>query len=179
MKSRLLNKKTGTGWDAPTEKWHYKEDQQVTKKVWNGIADKLNQLKSTLKVKGKPLAQYNLKDVFQSEDPEVKRAGYQVRSLINQYVSETFDAATLAKFKQDYGSNVTDWLTRGKRASTGFKSALYKKASAEITIESDVNDDLNHIASILKDKDLNPMKVQAALQVIKQAKSKIGYLDKI
>ena len=178
MKSRLLNKQ-GAGWDAPTDKWHYKEDQQVTKRVWNGIAEKLNQLKSTLKIHGKPLAQFNLADVFNSEDPEVKRTGYQVRSLINQYVSEAFDTTTLNKFKQDYGSNVTDWLTRGKRASTGFKSALYKSASAKITVESDLNDDLDHIASIIQSKQLTTQRVQAALRVIRQAKSKIGYLDKI
>ncbi len=168
MISHLLRKKA---WGGPLEKWNYREDREMLKKVWKGITGKLNELRSTMKVKGKPLSNFNLNQLFTSQDPEERRAGYQIRSAINQYVNESFDEATLNRFKANYGANVTDWLTQTVKASK-------KAKEKDFSIEADLSEDLDKISSLVTKK-LDTVTASKVQNVIKQAKSKIGYLDKI
>jgi hypothetical protein len=130
VKSKLLAKRSAD-WGAEDTRWHQREDSQAVKSVWNGIANKVHQLKNSLQVKGQSLGQFlsqhSMADLFSSPDPEVKRTGYQLRSLINQFVAEEFDANVLTRFKAEAGNNVTDWLAKDRkvgrktRPSTGLR----------------------------------------------------------
>ena len=119
IKSKLFSKRSAD-WGLD-DKWIGREDTRAVNSVWYGIAKKLDQLKETLQVKGRPLGQFLAKhpvsELFSSQDPEVKRTGYQLRSLINQFVSNEFEESVLNRFKAHAGNNVTDWLTKGKTRS--------------------------------------------------------------
>lgn len=122
MKKSRLFKKRAVDWAGPIDKTLHRQDQQMVKSVWNGIANKLHQLKQNLKVKGQPLgaflSQHPISELFTSNDPEVKRTGYQLRSLINEFVTSEFETSVLNRFKEEAGSNVTQWLDKtGKQAS--------------------------------------------------------------
>lgn len=125
IRSRLLNKHA-VDWAGPIDKTVHRDDQRAVSSVWAGINNKLHQLKQTLKIKGQPLASFlgrnPISELFTSNDPEVKRTGYQLRSLISEFVASEFETSVLNRFKAEEGSNVTQWLDKsGKTAASGLR----------------------------------------------------------
>jgi hypothetical protein len=123
----MYTHKSAIDWAGPVDKYNQRQDRDTVKKVWNGIVSKVEQLKQTIKVRGRSLDQYlnghPVRSLFFSNDLDARKAGYDLRRIILDYVQSEFDQTTLNKFKQTNGTNVTDWLTK----TSTYKARLLNK----------------------------------------------------
>lgn len=129
--SKLFKRRADWGRDNGI---HGKQDAKAVETVVHGIADQINNIKDTFKVKSESLNQFLAKNpitaLFNSEDPYVKDAGRQLQRKIHGYV-ESFEDSVKNRFKGSKGTNTIDWIcnalgqqktsSREKRNTTGLR----------------------------------------------------------
>lgn len=108
-------------WKGVDHKIHYREQTTRAKAVWKEVQGQFQILNDEYLIKGEPLSKwlnhYGLGPLLHSKDMAVKKALNHVREVLKDTVKPIseggrFRENELQAFKQQYGSNVTDWLFR-------------------------------------------------------------------
>ena len=111
-------------------KIHLQDQNQWAKKVWNGLRRQFSGLLTQYKIKGVDLQEwiqtYGIQGLFaaQEKDPAIRKALNDIRKTLKETVTSVDDGGQFRNneidaFRQEYGSNVADWLyqlTGAKRA---------------------------------------------------------------
>jgi len=146
-KSKLLKKRASA---VDDNKAIGKEDRYAVKTVGNALKAKFEELKSTLEVRGYSnlgafLEKHPISALFgppgpeKRMDPDIQRAGIQLRTLINNFLTDKHSQTKLigqelapsaiARFKAEE-PNLTQWLDKQsskKQAQFKFKSKFLQK----------------------------------------------------
>ncbi|MEI6387115.1 MAG: hypothetical protein WCQ50_10790 [Spirochaetota bacterium] len=108
-------------WSGRDPKIHLDETRAMAQRGWNTLIQQFQTLGEQYQIKGAPLrewvTQYGVGPLLHSKDAAVRRAMNHVRKALQECIKSreeggTFRANELAAFKDEYGTNVTDWLFR-------------------------------------------------------------------
>ena len=104
-KSRLLRKrsKIELDWDPQTRRDLGREESRTSDKVFRDLKTYVQQLKSQFNIT------QPLKDVFNSNNYNIKMLGNKLRSAVENWIN-TKSTKEKTYFKEQYGSNITDLL---------------------------------------------------------------------
>jgi hypothetical protein len=131
--ARLL--KRADAWDGVDTRIHQQDTHAWSKRVWTGLSQQFQTINQNYKIKGIALREwikeYGIGTLLQSQDPAVRKATADLRTLLKDYVAHVdeggqFRNNEIAAFKKEFGSNVTDWLY--KLTGAGPRQASVKKA---------------------------------------------------
>lgn len=122
--AKLLTKRADA-WEGVDAKTYNRDVRSWANRVLNGINQQFHTIMNSYKIKGVAfkdwVEHYGLPALLQSQDPAVRKATSEIRSHLKDFVMEgNFRDNEVTAFRQQYGSNVTDWLymmTNKKRAN--------------------------------------------------------------
>ena len=106
-------------WSGRDPKIHLDETRVLAKRGWVQLTQQFQILNEQYQIKGAPLRdwidQYGVGPLLHSKDAAVRRAMNHVRKALQDSVRSTEEGGTLrmnelAAFREEYGTNVTDWL---------------------------------------------------------------------
>ena len=110
-----MAKLTKKSWDADTDRYHFREDSARDRQTANKIAMAINQLLHRTRVPGMDKSlfeiaheQGSLSAVVKATDPVVKRAYFQFRSKLEQFM-DTLETSEKNAFYKIHGQNPLDW----------------------------------------------------------------------
>lgn len=94
-------------WDPQTTKQHAREEQYKAKQVKEKVSKYFHELIDKLNLT--TLVKEGVEKIFNSTDKEIRLAGNKLRQELQDFF-KTLPAVDVQFFKNEYGSNVTDWL---------------------------------------------------------------------